>query len=128
MFENFWQNILQWFGNRSERSELLTNFNSAAKNAFVIGVVPTLLKARVSKGNRDYKHQFSNWLYSGFRIQAFSGRQLSRDELMKIGQVVLSDDVLVRRLVVAGFDTLEIHGDEGRYGIRYQLRGYMALQ
>ncbi len=127
MFENLWNNIVDWFRDRSERSKLIRSFNQSAKNAFISGIAPTLLKANISKGNRVYRHQFSNWLNTGFRIQAFAGRQLTKKELIKIGDVVLSDDILVRNLVVLGWDTLEIHTDKGSYGVRFQLKDYMAL-
>lgn len=35
--------------------------------------------------------------------------------------------MLVRRLVVLGWDTLEVQGDEGTYGLRWQLRDYLLL-
>ncbi len=127
MLENFWNKIIDWFRDRSERSHLLRSFNDSAKNAFITGDAPTLLKARISKGERSYRHQFSNWLNSGFRIQAFSGRQLAKDEIKQIGEVILNDNVLVRRLIVLGWDTLEIHGDQGIYGLRWQLKDYVAL-
>lgn len=127
MLENLWNNVIDWFSDRSERSKLIRSFNQSAKNAFISGRAPTLLKAKISKGNSAYKHQFSNWLNTGFRIQAFAGRQLTKNELMKIGKVVLSDDVLVRRLVVLGWDTLEVHADKGSYGVRFQLKDHIAL-
>lgn len=127
MLENLWNNILDWFEDRSERSNLVRSFNSSAKSAFIRGVAPTLLKAKISKGNREYKHQFSNWMNTGFRIQAFAGRQLSKDELIKIANVVMSDEVLVRRLIVLGWDTLEVHTDEGNYGVRFQLKDHLSL-
>jgi len=127
MLENFWNRIIDWFRDRSERSQLIRSFNDSAKNAFIIGEAPTLLKARISKGERSYRHQFSNWLNSGFRIQAFSGRQLAKNEIKQIGEVILNDNVLVRRLIVLGWDTLEIHGDQGIYGLRWQLKDYIAL-
>jgi hypothetical protein len=127
MFENTWNNIINWFRDRSERAKLVQSFNQSAKNAFVSGIAPTLLKASISKGESSYKHQFSNWLKSGYRIQAFTGRILSKDELIHIGKVILDDSILVRRLIVLGFDTLEIHGDAGTYGIRYQLKDYIPL-
>jgi len=127
MFENTWNNILDWFNDRSERARLIRSFNYAAKNSFIAGDAPTLLNASISKGERAYRHQFSNWLKTGFRIQAFSGRQLSKDEIKLIGSVILNDDTLVRKLIVLGWDTLEIHGDKGSYGLRWQLKDYMAL-
>lgn len=127
MFANTWNIILGWFKDRMDRSRLIRDYNNAAKFAFIEGIVPTLLNARISKGERAYRHQFSDWLNTGFRIQAFTGRQLSKDELIAIGEVVLSDAALVRKLVVLGFDTLEVHGDRGCYGCRWQLKDHMQL-
>ena len=127
MLSNSWNNILDWFRDKSERSKLVRSFNESARNSFVGGIAPTLLKAKISKGESAYKHQFSNWLNTGYRIQAFTGRQLSKDELMYIGKVILNDEILVRKLVVLGWDTLEIHGDEGTYGCRWQLKDYIPL-
>lgn len=127
MFGNVWNNLLQWFQDRSERNRLIRNFNDSARKAFVSGIVPTLLKASVSKGESSYRHQFSNWFNSGFRVQAFTGRQLSKDELVTIGSVILNDSTLVRRLVVLGFDTLEVHGDAGIYGCRWQLKSHIQI-
>lgn len=127
MFENTWNNILDWFRDRSERAKLVRSFNESAKKSFVAGIAPTLLKASISKGERSYKHQFSDWLNTGFRIQAFTGRQLSKNELIYIGQVILNDSTLVRKLIVLGWDTLEIHGDAGNYGCRWQLKDYIPL-
>lgn len=127
MLSNAWNNILDWFRDRSERSKLVRSFNESARNSFVSGIAPTLLKGKISKGESAYKHQFSNWLNTGYRIQAFTGRQLSKDELMHIGKVILNDEILVRKLVVLGWDTLEIHGDEGTYGCRWQLKDYIPL-
>jgi hypothetical protein len=127
MLHNTWNNILDWFRDRSERAKLVRSFNESARTAFVAGIAPTLLKASISKGENSYKHQFSNWLNTGFRIQAFTGRILTKDELIHIGKVILDESVLVRRLIVLGWDTLEIHGDAGTYGCRWQLKDYIPL-
>ena len=127
MFTNTWNFIISWFRDKSERSKLIRSFNEAARYSFIQGVVPTLLKASISRGERLYKHQFSDWLNSGFRIQAFKGRELSRNELAVIGAAIIADSVLVRKLVVLGFDTLEVVGDVGSYGCRWQLKDYMQL-
>lgn len=127
MLDNLWNNVVEWFKDRSERAILVRSFNEAARNSFVSGVAPTLLKASISRGESLYKHQFSNWLNSGFRIQAFTGRVLSKEELMRIGKVILDDSILVRRLIVLGWDTLEIQGDKGQYGCRWQIKDYLSL-
>ena len=127
MFANTWNAIIDWFRDRNERGKLVRSFNDAARLAFVNGVAPTLLKATVSKGEKAYRHQFSDWLNTGFRIQAFKGRTLSKDELVSIATVIISNAELVRKLIVLGFDTLEVHGDVGAFGCRWQLKDYMQL-
>ena len=79
--ENIWNNIVDWFYDRSERGRLIRSFNAAARESFIQGIAPTMLKASLSKGNKEYKHQFSSWMNSGFRIQALSGRPLTKDEM-----------------------------------------------
>ena len=128
MFENTWNFILDWFRDRNERARLVTSFNNAAREAFILGVAPTLMKASITKGERSFKHRFSNWLHTGFRINAFKGRQLTKNELIKIGETIISDRVLVRKLVVLGFDTLEVCGDVGVYGCRWQIKDFLQLE
>lgn len=127
MFENSWNNIISWFKDRSERAKLIRSFNESARNAFVGGIAPSLLKASISKGDRAYRHQFSNWLNSGFRIQAFTGKALTKDEILIIGSVILAEDALIRKLVVLGWDTLEIHSDKGCYGCKWQLKDFILI-
>ena len=124
---NIWLKILQWFQDRNERNALILDFNQHAKDAFVAGVMPVLMEASVSRGVSEYKHAYSHWWASGFRIRAYAGKQLSRNEIISIGEVIIGNDILVRRLVVLGFDTLEIHCDVGNYGCRWQLKDYLAL-
>lgn len=122
-----WCRILEWFQDRRDRTNLIMGFNRSARQAFVAGISPVLLKASISRGERSYKHQFSNFLNSGFRIMACSGRQLSKQDIVNIGLVVLNDSMLVRRLVVLGWDTLEVHCDVGNHGCRWQLHDYIML-
>lgn len=124
---NIWNRIVDWFHDRQDRRDLIQEFNRAAKNAFIMRAVPVILQAQVSRGYKPYKHQFSNSFYSGFRIKAFTGHQLSRQDIINIGETVLADDMLVRRLVILGFDTLEVQCDVGDYGCRWQLRDYLLL-
>ena len=127
MLINTWHRILEWFRDKSERNALIKNFNESSRVAFVDGFVPTLLKAKISKGNPDYKHQFSHWMYHGFRVEVFGGRPLSNQEIKTIGAVIMSDASLMRTLVVLGFDTLEVHGELDSYGCRWQIRDYLQL-
>ncbi len=126
-FANIWTKIVEWFQDRQDRKRLILGFNRSAKEAFVNGYAPVILQAKVSKGNRNYKHQFSDPFNSGFRIKAISGRQLSKQDTVNIGMVILSNEMLVRRLVVLGFDTLEVHSDVGTHGCQWQLHDYIMI-
>lgn len=127
MLGNTWNIIIEWFKDRSERNSLIRNFNNVSRESFINGKAPTLLKASISRGDRAYKHQFSAWLNTGIRIQALSGRSLSKEEMKFIGTVILNDTELVRRLVVLGWDTLEVHDDVGIYGCRWKLINYAKI-
>lgn len=127
MFENWFQRIREWFHDRSDRRKLLDDFNRSAREAWICGVAPVNLKADVSRGDSQYRHQYSKWLASGFRITAFSGRQLLRQEIIALGAAILADSTLVRRLVVLGWDTLEIQCDYGNYGCKWPLKDYLML-
>lgn len=124
---NIWNNLIEWFKDRSDRNQLVYNFNYMAKEAFIRGVAPTLLKVSISKGVSEYRHEFSNWMYTGFRIQALSGRTLSKNEMIVIGQVVLADVTLVRRLIALGWDTLEVCDDIGDFGCRWKLMDHAHI-
>ncbi len=124
----FWYRIVEWFRDRSNRKKLVANFNDSAKKSFILGIVPVLLNATISRGDSKFKHSFSDWLNSGFRIKAMSGRDLTKEEMKAIGATILADGVLVRQLVVLGFDTLEVHDDTGYYGLKWQLKAFIALE
>lgn len=127
LFENTWNKIVAWFHDRSERAALIRSFNEHAREAFVNGSTPTMLWASTSRGNSWYKHQYSSWFSSGFRIKAMAGRPLKKDEITAIGMVILADNTLVRRLIVLGFDTFDVHGDRGSYGCRWRLTDYANI-
>ena len=126
-YVNVWTTILSWFQDWHDRRQLIVGFNRSAKAAFISGDAPVILEARVSRGDRAYKHRFSNLFNSGFRIKACAGYQLSRQDTINIGNVVLSNEILIRRLVVLGFDTLEVHSDVGTHGCKWQLKDYLLI-
>lgn len=123
----FWNKIVEWFQDRSDRARIIRSFNKAASEAFICGVAPTTLKATITKGDRNYKTSFSNIFQSGFRITALTGRQLSRAEIVSIGETILDNLTLVRRLVTLGFDTLEVTADTGNYGCKWNLVKYAQI-
>ena len=119
--------VADWFGEIAERYRLVRDFNKAAKNAFISGVAPTLLEAKITRGDSAYKHAFSKWMGGGFRIKALTGRQLKQNELIEIGKVVLENEELTRKLISLGWDTLEVHANEGYNGVKWALKDYANI-
>ena len=76
--------VTEWFGEVAERYRLVKDFNKAAKHSFIGGIAPTLLEAKITKGEVAYKHAFSKWRGGGFRIKALSGRTIEKSELLKL--------------------------------------------
>lgn len=126
MYE-FWYRIADWFNDLSDRHKLIREFNAESKNAYIYDGVPTLLEARVTSGESAYRHEFSKFLGGGFRIKVMSGRQLGKDEMIEIGQIILSNDTLVRHLISLGWDTLEIHSSTGSQGLKWELRKFSKI-
>jgi hypothetical protein len=119
--------IADWFGEMAERYRLVKDFNRAAKNSFIAGVAPTLLEAKITKGDSAYRHAFSKWMAGGFRIKALSGRPLQKSELIEIGRVVLDNEELTRKLISLGWDTLEVNANEGYNGAKWALKDYAKI-
>lgn len=113
--------VKEWFGDMADRYRLVRNFNKAAKSSFINGEAPTLLEVKITRGDSSYKHAFSKWMASGFRIKALSGRALSKSEMIEIGKVVLGNEELVRKLISLGWDTLEVQSDQGVTGLKWDL-------
>lgn len=107
-----WVYITEWFNHHAEKNQLVREFNQNAKNAFINGKAPTLLRAEIVWGNRRYKHAFSDFR-SGFRIKVTNKGTVNIEFCKIIGLLITQDQVLVRKLISCGFDTLEVFGMEG---------------
>jgi hypothetical protein len=119
--------IKEWFGEMSDRYKLVRDFNRESKLAFIAGEVPTLLEVRITKGDSAYRHEFSKFLGGGFRIKALTGAPLSKEEMKELGNIVLDNEELVRRLISLGWDTLEVHDSQGLYGLKWALKKYANI-
>ena len=119
--------ITEWFGEMAERYRLVKDFNRAAKYSFIEGVAPTLLQAKITRGESAYQHAFSKWMAGGFRIKALSGRPLERSELIEIGKVILDNEELTRKMISLGWDTLEVHSNKGFNGAKWALKKYANI-
>ena len=119
--------IVDWFGEVRERYKLVRSFNKAAKESYISGEAPTLLEAKITRGEGDFRHAFSKFMAGGFRIKALTGYHLGKSELIEIGNVVLGNEELVRKLVSLGWDTLEVHANEGFYGLKWELQKFSNM-
>jgi hypothetical protein len=119
--------LANWFGEMKERYQLIRDFNKAGKHAFITGIAPTLIEAKISRGDSSYRHEFSKLFGGGFRIKALSGKALNRREMIELGRVILDNKSLVRKLVALGWDTLEVHDDTGYNGCKWPLKDYANL-
>lgn len=122
-----WNTSLDWIQNLTERNAFVRNFNVKAKESYITGLQPMLMKCSISRGCKDCRHHFSNRFRSGFRVQVLAGRSLTKDETETIGRELLSDAEFVRRLVALGWDTFEVHSDNGRYGLRWKIINYTNI-
>jgi hypothetical protein len=116
--------IIDWFGEMSDRIKLVRDFNRAAKNAFVMGQAGTLLEAKITWGDSSYKHAFSKFMGGGFRLKAMSGNPMAKHELIEVGRIILDNEILVRKLISLGWDTLEVHDNHGVNGCKWALKDY----
>lgn len=123
-----WDRIVSWFRSMSERRKLINDWNDNAREAFVAGYVPSLLEASTSMGNSSYRHQMSKWMMSGFRIRAKGGRPLTKEELLEIGQIILRNNQLVRRIIALGWDTLEVYDASNNKGLQWAFKDFASLQ
>lgn len=125
-----WNKIIEvkeWFGEMKERYQLVKSFNRTAKYSFISGTAPSLLEAKITKGESNYRHAFSKWRGGGFRIKALSGKELKRNELIEIGRVILDNEPLIREMISLGWDTLEVHGNIGNNGTKWALKDYANI-
>lgn len=104
--------LVDWFGDAMERRQIVNDFNVSSRRAWDDGF-PFMLKAQITRGDSQNKHQFSKWLASGFRIKTTGGQSMDRERCSMVAMIILSNQTLVRRLIRCGFDTIEIYGDGG---------------
>jgi hypothetical protein len=119
--------LLDWFGEMRERYELVRDFNRASKNSFISGSALTLLEAKITRGDSNYKHAFSKFMGGGLRIKALSGTPLNRAQMTEIGKIILDNEEFVRKLVALGWDTLEVHDNSGFNGCKWALKEYAKI-
>lgn len=112
----------------SERIRLMNDWNANARNAYTAGAVPSLLEVSTSMGNSKYQHEMSKLFISGFRIRVRSGQLLSKEDMLNVGRIILNNPNLVRRLVILGWDTLEVYDAATKRGAQWPLKDFVNLR
>ena len=123
----FWNKIFSWFRDMSERNKLLREWNEEARTSYIQGLVPVLLEANISKGDSRYKHSFSRLLFSGFRIQLKGSHSLTKEEILDIGRTILHNQNLVRKMILLGWDTLEILDVVHQRGVKWAFKDFANI-
>ena len=120
--------FIKWFKDSSERRKFINEFNADARGAFQTLSVDTLLEAKACSGNSDssYRHELSAPIFfSGIAIEAKAGTQIPVEDIILIGKIILSNQVLVRRMFVLHWDTLIIRDTRtGKY-VDWRIRDFM---
>ncbi len=123
-----WDKIISWFRDRRERIRFINEFNENAKEAFITGAFGVLLTAFQTPGENANRHKHSNFLMpGGFAIKVDMGRNLSKDEMLYIGQVILNDNSTVRKLYFLGWDTLRVIDLNGRLSVKWAIKDFVAF-
>jgi hypothetical protein len=119
-----WDSIRNWFSNIIDRNRFLKDWNKNAKDSYISGIIPILMEARTTIGSQEYRHEFSKFMAGGFRVKVLSGKPMSKNELIEIGNFIIGDDIMVRKLVSNGWDTLELYDTGGTVALKWQLKKY----
>ncbi len=114
----------------AERRRFVNEFNLNAKYFFQSLSVDTLLEAKMSSGNSDnsYRHELSApTIVSGLTIEATAGAQITVDDIVMIGRIILSDQVLVRKMFVLHWDTLIVKDSRTGKFVDWRIRDFISF-
>jgi len=120
-----WDRIRQWFKTVIERQRTLDEFNESAKAAFINDGIGVLFRADEASGESDFRHPYSKFLLSAFRVKSTAGRKLTKDELLYIGRVILNDTSLTRKLYYLGWDTLRVEDPIGGVRVKWAIKDFV---
>lgn len=122
--------FIKWFRDSAERKRFINEFNANARGAFQSLSVDTLLEAKACSGNSDssYRHELSApFMFSGIAIEAKAGTEIPVDDIILIGKIILSNQVLVRRMFVLHWDTLIVRDTRTAKFVDWRIRDFMSF-
>ena len=122
--------FITWFRDSAERRRFINEFNANARDAFQSLSVDTLMEAKACSGNSDssYRHELSApVIFSGIAIEAKAGTEIPIDDIILIGKIILSNQVLVRRMFVLHWDTLIVRDIRTDKFVDWRIRDFMSF-
>ena len=122
--------FIKWFRDSAERRRFINEFNTNARDAFQSLSVDTLMEAKACSGNSDssYRHELSApAICSGIAIEAKAGTEIPIDDIILIGKIILSNQVLVRRMFVLHWDTLIVRDIRTDKFVDWRIRDFMSF-
>ena len=122
--------FIKWFRDSAERKRFINEFNANARGAFQSLSVDTLLEAKACSGNSDssYRHELSApFMFSGIAIEAKAGTEIPVDDIILIGKIILSNQVLVRRMFVLHWDTLIVRDIRTDKFVDWRIRDFVSF-
>lgn len=122
--------VIKWFRDSAERRRFINEFNANARGAFQALSVDTLLEAKACSGNADssYRHELSApFMFSGIAIEAKAGSEIPVEDIILIGKIILSDQMLVRRMFVLHWDTLIVRDTRTGKFVDWRIRDFMSF-
>ncbi len=120
--------FIKWFRDSPARRKFINDFNDKAREEFQMLSVDTLLEAKACSGNSDnsYRHELSApVIFSGLAIEAKAGTQIPVDDIILIGKIILSNQVLVRKMFVLHWDTLIVRDTRTGKFVDWRIRDFM---
>ena len=120
--------FIKWFRDSPARRKFINDFNDKAREEFQMLSVDTLLEAKACSGNSDssYRHELSApVIFSGIAIEAKAGTEIPVDDIILIGKIILSNQVLVRRMFVLHWDTLIVRDTRTGKFVDWRIRDFM---
>lgn len=121
--------IINFFAkDAAARAKFINEFNANATMYFQSLMVDTLLEATICKGSDDetFRHELSAPKFvSGIVIQARAGANISVDDILLIGNIILSDQTLVRKMFVLHWDTLYIEDMRTERYLCWRIRDFL---
>ena len=120
--------FIKWFRDSPARRKFINEFNDKAREEFQMLSVDTLLEAKACSGNSDnsYRHELSApVIFSGIAIDAKAGTEIPLDDIILIGKIILSNQVLVRRMFILHWDTLIVRDTRTGKFVDWRIRDFM---